>query len=939
MSAQRLLPLLVLLGCKQDIVLSEQPNVSPGAVIDTPQDQSVWTDLETIELGGRVADGNGLSDIVTVTWSSNLDGVLVEDVELDAQGITIEPVNLSVGQHIISLSTVDQSGLEDVDSVTIRVEPADQLPVVDILTPGNLEAFLLTEPVPLTATVDDPNEPPENVAVIWEAQPSSGGDTVVVQEGFPNSQGVSNTVWTGIPSPGEWTIRLTAVDSDGNSDVDEVIVLVADDLDGDADGDSWSPNQGDCNDNNSAQNPGLPELCGNGIDDDCSGEADDADLDSDGHVDQACAPTYGGTLPADDCNDASSAAYPGGSEGLDGLDNDCNGQIDEGTDAWDDDGDCSCIAATCTGSENAACLAVIGGDCDDTDPNNSPALVEQCDGADNDCDGVADNGLPLVDTWPDGDGDGYGDRDAPATATCGGTGSGWVTDATDCDDGDATVNPNAVDLVDHTFTDDDCDGIDGVLAVGLFVTSTSGSDASTTCSFGDPCLTIDHAMSVGQASGRTNVHVQAGVYPGGVDLRTGFDIYGGYDTAWIRDSADLAGHEVVLQGGYVASDQERMTVRARNVTAGLYDLVVEAPDAAFTTGRSGRSSYGIHGVNSTLDLVRVRVEQGNGAQGSTAINGSSASTVAAPGGSIGSDGFSSLVGIGCSESRGAVGAGGIGGGNNGGPGGLGGRADANCVYEQCFAFGGDCSSTAGSNGVSGTGSGGYRGGAGGVCDDGDPGNPGNTSHGPAGASGNADGALGGVSSWFWYGGDGGQGGDGQPGGGGGGGGGAGGCSSDGNGGGGGGGGAGGNEGTGGQGGGAGGGSFGVFAWNSTVVTEDCVFERGSGANGRPGGSGGNGQPGGTGARGGYGGDAAGDGGRGGDGGDGGDGGGGGGGAGGPSFAIFDYSSTITQVGTRTVIGGSAGAGGVGGFSTTNGGQTGDDGDIGEVFVCTNPTGC
>jgi hypothetical protein len=56
--------------------------------------------------------------------------------------------------------------------------------------------------------------------------------------------------------------------------------------------------------------------------------------------------------------------------------------------------------------------ASLGGDCDDGDWTVNPGAVEDCDGVDDDCDGGVDEGL-LVTVWVDADGDGYGDDERP----------------------------------------------------------------------------------------------------------------------------------------------------------------------------------------------------------------------------------------------------------------------------------------------------------------------------------------------------------------------------------------------------------------------------------------------------------------------------------------------------------------------------------------------
>ncbi|MCP4808973.1 MAG: hypothetical protein GY913_29050 [Proteobacteria bacterium] len=128
-----------------------------------------------------------------------------------------------------------------------------------------------------------------------------------------------------------------------------------------------------------------------------------ADQDDDGYgagdgVD-TCQRPAGHVGNALDCDDADAFISPGALEECDGIDNDCNGQVDGddayGADWWYPDLDQDDFGDPDWGELRCPIDGWVEreGDCDDGDPSISPDAVEVLDSIDQDCDGVADDGL------------------------------------------------------------------------------------------------------------------------------------------------------------------------------------------------------------------------------------------------------------------------------------------------------------------------------------------------------------------------------------------------------------------------------------------------------------------------------------------------------------------------------------------------------------------
>lgn len=92
-----------------------------------------------------------------------------------------------------------------------------------------------------------------------------------------------------------------------------------------------------------------------------------------------------------------------------------------------------------------------GGDCDDLDESIFPGAEERCDGLDQDCDGEVDEDAEARTWFEDLDGDGFGHPELQ-TLSCSAP-EGYVDNGEDCDDTDSEVHPGAPERLNQVDTD------------------------------------------------------------------------------------------------------------------------------------------------------------------------------------------------------------------------------------------------------------------------------------------------------------------------------------------------------------------------------------------------------------------------------------------------------------------------------------------------------
>jgi hypothetical protein len=353
---------------------------------------------------------------------------------------------------------------------------------------------------------------------------------------------------------------------------------------------------GDCADDFTCQDFGLPSQ-------QCAPETNACSCDgSNTNLAVSCSVTYtppNPALPETVCSGQQQCTADGwGScvtpaEACDGIDNDCDGGLDETFKSPEGQYDTLAHCGAC----NISCFGVLA-------PNAIPVcstagFVPQCSytcaGDFIDVDGVTDNGCECLPV------------DGPDTA------------------GDGL--------------DTNCDGVDGDVAWAIFVAK-NGDDAAPGTRL-EPMLTIQAALNAAFDTGMRDVYVASGVYSENLTLREGVGLFGGYSADFLERST-LVYETAVLGQDPTEEQPAAITADSLGLAAGL-DLTVLDGFSIFGANAAnvaGANSYAVY-LWSCGSGVEIRGNRVFGGAGGNGIGGFS--------GDDGLDGFSGVSGAGAED--------------------------------------------------------------------------------------------------------------------------------------------------------------------------------------------------------------------------------------------------------------------------------------------------
>ena len=307
------------------------------------------------------------------------------------------------------------------------------------------------------------------------------------------------------------------------------------------------------------------------------------------------------------------------------------GRIADIIESTDPGWDCAITGQSNTNTQLAVCLNILNASCADVGPNDddgdgytiddgdcadddaaiNPGAFEVCDGADNNCDGAADDdsAIDAVTWYRDIDGDGYGSMTVSADACE--EPLHFVADNTDCNDRSAAVNPGADEVCDEVF-DNDCDGTvdeDGAVDALDWYGDDDGDGFGENSDVWSACVQPAGYEPLGDDCDDSNDWT----YPGAIELCDG-ERNDCDDAGWADDAGTASLEEdgtgewydftPTMSAGSYASPANFMVVRhgTLNICEGTWYTEMQIQTDLEVLGFDGRDKVTLSGGNRAVPL-------------------------------------------------------------------------------------------------------------------------------------------------------------------------------------------------------------------------------------------------------------------------------------------------------------------------------------------------
>ncbi|MDB4988701.1 MAG: hypothetical protein JWN04_3879, partial [Myxococcaceae bacterium] len=359
------------------VTASAPPTCNPSKELDTGRVG------EAIALTAVVSDDDSPVSALTVQWGL-IDSLAATPTLTPASTILVRGDKalfspLDAGNYTIGCRAFDGMSYGPIGQVDLSVVARQQN-----RAPDDLVLSPMTSMVPPGGTVVSFHAYARDVdgdalSFVWDVKNA-------VALGEPVTQGRESVLQVQTDASGVVKVQVSVSDDKAPPVVATAVIVVGDApvTTVDADHDGWPAGTGpaaDCNDMDPNVHPRAVDVCGDAVDSDCDGTIEVLDCDADGY-----------TTERGDCDDTDRTRHPGAFELCDGIDNDCNQIVD---DRFSVGKACAVGVGSCQNSGVLQCSA--DGMYALCTVSPSMPTQEVCDGIDNDCDGAIDNGVCVSD--------------------------------------------------------------------------------------------------------------------------------------------------------------------------------------------------------------------------------------------------------------------------------------------------------------------------------------------------------------------------------------------------------------------------------------------------------------------------------------------------------------------------------------------------------------